>query len=61
MPITGGTSISQYDDRYVNVTGDTIDGDLEMLNSMIGAVLYDGVNFWRIGVDTDGHLTTTQV
>lgn len=59
-PSSDLSDFTEFDDRYVNVTGDTMTGDLFFGNSNIGIVLQDsnGVN-WRVTVDTDGNLVVT--
>jgi len=37
------------------------DGDIVHINSNKGLVLSDGTNYWRVGVNTSGSLTTTSL
>ena len=47
------------DSRYVNVTGDTMFGNLDMGGNSILMTDNNGIK-WRITVNTDGVLITTQ-
>ena len=50
----------EYDARYVNVTGDTMTGELTMGTNAI--VLEDSAGVeWKLTVNTDGALVTTEV
>lgn len=65
-PFTGrlddtGPSTSDLDTRYVLKTGDTMTGDLTFATTVIGPVLTDGTNTWRITVDSHGNLITSLV
>lgn len=55
------SDLSALDDRYVNVLGDTMSGDLIFVDATKGIILRDtnGVQ-WRVTVDTTGALVTTQ-
>lgn len=53
--VTGLTS--SLDDTYVNVTGDTMVGDLRFPPE--GFLMSDGTNLWRVTIDTNGAIVTT--
>lgn len=58
------SDLSDYtvlDDRYVNVAGDSMSGDLIFSSPTIGIILRDtnGIQ-WRVTVDTTGALVTSQ-
>lgn len=46
-----------FDSRYVNVTGDTMTGDLEF--PVTGFIMDDGASLWRVTIDDTGALVTT--
>ena len=55
------SDVSALDNRYVNVVGDTMSGDLIFSDATKGIILLDmnGVQ-WRVTVDTTGALVTSQ-
>lgn len=65
-PFTGrlddtGTSQATKDARYIKKAGDTISGDLTISVLSTGMILTDGVHQWRITVNSNGALVTTQL
>lgn len=54
------SDISDGDDRWVNVSGDTMEGDL--IFPVTGFIMTDSNGEqWRVTIGTDGTLTTTMI
>lgn len=51
-----GLTQDQADTRYVNISGDTMTGDLNF--PVNGIVLSDGSGNWRVTLDATGHFVT---
>lgn len=59
-PASDISDFSLLDDRYVNVTGDSMTGDLFFGSSAIGIILTSpGGSLWRVSVDDTGALVTS--
>lgn len=52
--------MTTLDSRYVNITGDTMTGDLDLQEHFLVLKASDGSR-WRVSVETDGALRTSVI